>query len=275
MSRSRGWCFTINNWTSIDQDQLAAISGSYQYLVVGKESGADGTPHLQGYLQYPQPKSLAQMKKILTRAHLEPTKGRPDQAADYCKKDGDYFEDGTCPLAPQQKGAKEKRRWDEIRIAAEEGRIEDIPDDIRFNSPKLIEYHYRRAQKKIKLADTDAQHLWYYGAAGTGKSRKAREDHPDAYLKMCNKWWDDYDSHATVLIEDFDKNHSVLCHHLKIWGDRYPFPAEIKGGKIDIRPGLIIVTSNYHPSDIWSEDQDLSPILRRFKCVKFNKNPFP
>jgi len=273
MSRSRGWCFTINNWTAEDEEQLAALAGSYQYLVFGKETGDEGTRHLQGYVQYSTLKSLAQIKKLLPRAHLEETKGRPDQAADYCKKDGDFFEDGTCPLAPKAKGDKEKRRWDEIRIAAEEGRIEDIPDDIRFNSPRLIEYHHSRAQKKIKLPDTECQHLWYYGEPGTGKSRKAREDHPDAYLKMCNKWWDDYDNHATVLIEDFDLSHDKLCHHLKIWGDRYPFPAEIKGGKIDIRPALIIVTSNCHPTDIWNNPKDLTPILRRFKCIKFLKPP--
>ena len=43
----------------------------------------------------------------------------------------------------------------------------------------------------------------------------------------------------------------------------------IKGGQITLRPQLIIVTSNYHPKEIWTSPKDLDPILRRFKCESF------
>ena len=211
------------------------------------------------------------MKEVHPTAHWEPQRGTPQEASDYCKKEGDFYECGNIPMSQEKKGEANAERWEAARQAVREGRIADIPADIVIHLSKL-EYAVSREQlAERSLADTEEPMLWYYGASGTGKSRKARTDNPTAYLKMCNKWWDGYNGQEVVIIEDFDIEHHVLCHHLKIWADRYRFPAEVKGGKIDIRPKQIIVTSNYHPRDIWTDARDLDPILRRFQIVHFDK----
>lgn len=116
---------------------------------------------------------------------------------------------------------------------------------------------------EVKSEQKDVR--WYYGLSGAGKSRKAFEEFPNAYRKMCNKWWDGYTGQDAVIMEDIDPTHKVLGHHLKIWTDRYPFICEAKGDASAPNFKTFIVTSQYHPSEIFEDAQTQAAILRRFK----------
>ena len=90
---TRNVCFTINNYT--DED-IALFTNWDQitYLVYGREVGESGTPHLQGYCEFKSPKKWSTIHKKFPRAHVESRHGSAPQAAEYCKKDGDYTEAG-------------------------------------------------------------------------------------------------------------------------------------------------------------------------------------
>ena len=271
MTRSRAYCFTLNNYS--EEEHSSLLSTPCSYLVVGKEVGAEGTPHLQGYIYFTLQKTLSSLKKINPRAHWEVAKGDSLQNYTYCTKEGDFQEVGTRPLTPAERskkgGQSQVEKWMSIKASARQGKLDEI-------DPKIYVLHYRSLLAIAKdnapmPADADdTTGYWYWGASGTGKSRAARSENPGAYLKMCNKWWDGYKDEEVVIIEDFDKAHAVLGYHLKIWADRYAFPAEIKGGKINIRPKKIIITSNYHPESIWEDENTLQPILRRFQIKLFS-----
>ena len=66
---SRGWCFTLNNYSQEEQEALRNVTCAY--MVFGRERGDEGTPHLQGYVHLQHQKTLTAMKKIMPRAHLE------------------------------------------------------------------------------------------------------------------------------------------------------------------------------------------------------------
>ncbi len=265
----RNFTFTWNNYPEDCESKLRALKG-VKYAIYGRESGDSGTPHLQGTICFKNARTLEQVIKKLPGCHVEVCIAL-HHSIEYCQKDGDTVEWGTAPKTPKQKGEDEQQRWKRIREACEEDRMDDVEDKVRFTHYKACEHFRSQGAKRRRLPDTEATHQWYYGRSGTGKSSKARTDHPEAYLKMCNKWWDGYDNEKHVIIEDFDKKHDVLCHHMKCWADRYAFMAEHKGGARKIRPEQIIVTSNYHPEEIWFTESDLEPILRRFKVTEFKK----
>lgn len=279
--KSRGWCFTINNWT---EDEFYLVKNTNcTYLVMGKETApGSGTPHLQGYCYFRTPKSLPSVKALSgwPRAHLEIARGTISQAVDYCKKDGAWVECGTQPTdvavaratGSANGGAANADRWRAALTQAELGMEVEDPQ-INFVFYKAVNYHREKFLKSQRnLADTEVQMLWYWGEPRSGKSRKARQDHPNAYLKMCNKWWNNYINEEVVIIEDFDRAHDCLGHHLKVWADRYKFQAEYKGGSFVIRPRLIIVTSNWSIPAIWTEPETMLPLMARFKQVQFFKD---
>lgn len=267
LPRSRSYCLTLNNYS--DEEYQNLISTPCNYLVLGKERGIEGTPHLQGYIHFTIQRPLSFVKKISARAHWEIAKGDALQNFEYCSKENDFVEVGKRPMTAKERGQTQIQKWNAIKASARQGKLDEIDAQVYVTHySSLLKIAKDHAPMPDDAIGTTG--VWYWGESGTGKSRAARSENPGAYLKMCNKWWDGYQGEQVVIIEDFDKNHGVLGYHLKIWADRYAFPAEIKGGKINIRPLKIIVTSNYHPESIWECSNTLEPILRRFEIKLFS-----
>lgn len=274
MSQSRRWCFTLNNPTPEDLDRIEAMMECAQYGVVGDEVGASGTPHCQGFVFLKMRKTLGGMRQFLPTAHFEIARGTIAQASDYCKKDGKFREYGTFPEEPAKTGADaERNRWKRIREEVTLAGVEAVTDDCAYIT------HYANLKSIAKdhpLPVGEAAGLtgiWYYGVSGAGKSRRARTEYPVHYAKNCNKWWDGYTGQDSVIIDDWDPSHACLGHHLKIWADRYPFNAETKGGSVMIRPKRIIVTSQYHPDQIWADEPTQDAIRRRFTVILVGDQP--
>jgi len=279
-SQVLNWCFTLNNYTQGDETKIRGYALIYaKYCVYGKEVGACGTPHLQGYIELNERLRLNQLKAALEleTIHLEPRKARGHQAADYCKKDGDFWEHGEAPPVPKN-GTDSKKRWRDVFENCQAGNWTYLQQEepyLWLMNEKKMRSHYR-CDKGISELDNE----WIYGPTGTGKSRQARDRYPDAYIKDAStQWWDGYNGEDVVIIDDLDKYHVKMGYYLKVWADHYAFPAQIKGGQMMARPKKIIVTSNYHPSEIWQDATTVDPIKRRFKLVHqslpFNLPPLP
>lgn len=267
--RSRGWCFTLNNYTEDEFNAIKQICCTY--LVVGEEVGEqEGTPHLQGYVYFETLKSFKQVKIYIPRAHIEIQKGRYDANFSYCTKEGKYFEKGVLPVydkaARGQKGNEsEQKRWLDAKELAKAGRIDELPADIYWRFYRTAKEIARDNMPKKEDAE-DVTGIWIHGPAGCGKSKLAREmSKGEFYPKLANKWWDGYQGQDYVVLDDLDPKHDCLGYHLKLWSDRYAFIGETKGGAIMCRPKFIIVTSQYTIEEIWpNEPATVEALSRRF-----------
>lgn len=268
----KNWCYTLNNWD--DTDVVRLKSTPCKYHVIGNEVSDSGTPHLQGFIIFEKTKRFNAVRKLLgTRCHIEAMAGTSFQAAEYCRKDEDYWEQGDLPMDKAAIGKKEKKRWEEAWEHAKKGEVEEIDPDIRvrmYSTLKRIEKDY---QTPVEDAP-DVTGEWIWGVAGVGKSRLARQENPGAYTKAVNKWFDGYQGEEVVIIDDIDPSHNYIAYYLKIWSDRYAFIAEIKGGGVRIRPKKIIVTSQYPIEEVFQEEATREALNRRFKVrhlVDFNQ----
>lgn len=270
-NKSRGYCFTINNWTAWDVADIERLRDTCEYYVFGREVGECGTPHLQGFVRFKNPVSFTTIKTALPRAHIEKQRGDGPSAAAYCKKDGDYEEFGI--LAAEKRSTAD--RWRFIIDCAERGDLDSIKSEYPGDYLRLFDKLHRIRQRTRRIIDGPLEHEWWYGPTGTGKSRKVWEDYPDHFAKQLNKWWDGYDDEDVVVIEEWAPRNECTASALKIWADRYPFPAEVKGGTLRrIRPRKIIVTSNYTIDQCFERAEDREPIKRRFKQVHFPRTPW-
>lgn len=262
------WLATLNNPDVEHQEYLEGYHTKHgaDYVVGQLEKGSEGTVHLQFFVHFPKAnkKRLAAMKKLDQRVHWEPV--RVNNGADnYCMKEETRME-GPWEFGVRPVKRNSKTDWDRVFEEAKAGNFDAIPAPIRVK-------HYgnlvKIAKDHITPSDSaDVRGTWIYGEAGIGKSRKAREDFPDFYPKLCNKWWDGYLGQKNVIMDDIGLEHKVLGQQLKIWGDRYGCVLETKGGALGSAFDNFVVTSQYSIEDIWSEDpKTVAALKRRFKQI--------
>lgn len=276
-NRYRAWCFTLNNYTLIEEDHIKnVITRLARYVIYGYEIAPDtGTPHLQGYVYFNNAKQRKAVSKLLPRAFLTPANGSVESNQIYCTKEAKGgFEFGEPPMdqdmARRKGGAGNAARYSTAIDLATQGKM----DEIKESDPQLYLLHGPRLESLYKPhtvpLDGDLLHEWWVGPSGTGKSRLLWELYPNHFAKKLNKWWDGYRHEEVVAIEEWSPKNDCTASALKQWADRYPFSGEIKGSTLQkLRPKKIIVLSNYTPQQCFLNSEDLDPILRRFTVINF------
>ena len=149
--QSIAFCITINN----PEGNETVLMETCDFLrggIVGKEIGANGTHHLQGYVQCKRKMRWStfrnKMKKLLGGpvSHIEPARGNVDENVKYCSKDGDFVEWGKFT------GQGHRTDWEAVNEMIEEGKGDY---EIQQKYPNLFATSYKGI---AKMRDNKTMH---------------------------------------------------------------------------------------------------------------------
>ena len=258
--RSRTWCLTINNYSSVDVETLKGLKTVY--IIVGDEIGENQTPHLQVYFRKKSQTTFSAIKKIFPTAHIEVAKGNDTQNREYCSKQSILYEAGEI----SQQGKRTDIEMVRDAVLGGESMRDIVTHAKSVQSVRMAEITLKYYEKKRTWKP---QVYWYYGATGTGKTFQAHQKSIDPYVSMdTGQWWEGYDAHSHVIIDDMRKDFMKFHQLLKLL-DRYPYQIECKGGSRQFLAKQIIITSCYHPRDLFDTREDIQQLIRRIDEIIF------
>ena len=256
-------------------DLLRGSSRVSFYVFQLEEAPQTKRLHLQGYCRFNKPIELPGLKKLFAPfvPHFEACQGNEKQNIDYCTKPESRI-DG--PWQWGELGAPGKRN--DIAIAREivttGGRLREVVEQVNsYQAMKCAELMLKYCEQERRFLPTVK---WYHGATGTGKTRTASEEFPEAWISARNlKWWEGYDAHTAVIIDDFRKDFCTFHELLRIL-DRYPYRVETKGGSRQLLAQNIIITCPWAPDILFlnRSAEDIGQLMRRISEVKlFGSEP--
>lgn len=266
-NKHRSYFFTWNNYPEDAYDNIKQyIIDNVQYGLLCKEvAPTTGTKHLHFYFYFKHQKAFDSMKEKFPKANIQAAKGSAqDNRIYHSKTDPDFFEFGEQP--------RQGKRTDlqQVLTSVQSG------ENIREIIPKLT------SVQSVKFAETCMKYYeqkrnfkplvkWLYGKSGTGKTKYAYQNYEDLYSVMITdnlKWWEGYDKHKNVIIDDLRPGDIEFTRLLRLL-DRYEFRVETKGSTRQMLAEVIIITSAFHPQKFVPPNEEEEQLLRRIDKIIF------
>ncbi len=258
---AKDWCFTINN--PLEKDWNKVWNFDYHYLVFQVEVGEEGTPHLQGFVQWNEKIRLSALKKFHKRAHWEKRRGSASEASHYCKKPVDECTCKHCDglerfdLEVYEDGNISEDPVAELATALSVMKAKGLSHTIERYPAVFVRYHAgmeKLATFYSKKRDFVSQVTVCWGEPDSGKTRYAMLG-PSPYVLAAfggegqADFFGDYrpDEHQTLVVDDFYSSWRFTTF-LRVC-DRYPTEVHTKGGFRQLLVSHIVFTSNLSPNE--------------------------
>nr|QXP07620.1 MAG: replication associated protein [Arizlama virus] len=245
----------------------------HQYMCWCDDLTKEGKFHKHYYIELSKQMRLNTIKKYDPTAHIEGRKGSQQDAIDYImhpNKPGksNQHEDGVRRLQGQRMDLLEAKK-----AAMTGGMRAILGQEVECNGQaiRVVEkmLTYLEPQRNWEMSV-----IWIWGKSESGKSRLAKEIGDEYFTKEQtywksdgNRWWDGYDQHTYVIIDEFRSTWWDAGYMLSLL-DRYPKRVEYKGGYRSFLARCVAITSIFPPERImqaWNEPKE--QLLRRITEV--------
>lgn len=237
-----------------------------------------GRLHCQAYFRYASHVAVSRVRGLFpSHDHVEQAKGSEADNIRYCSKAETRV---AGPYSFGEPAAPGKRSdFVAVRELVNEGKtIAEIIDvSTSYQSVRTAEL-LLKYKEKTRDPNTPPDVRWYHGQTGTGKTRAAFEEFPNAWVSACDGvWFDGYDHHSVAIFDDFRKGFCSFAILLRLL-DRYPYRVMVKGGSRQWVPSVIIITCPWAPDVLYESrsGEDIGQLMRRITTVKlFGDEPTP
>lgn len=263
MANQLNWCFTDNapEKDSTGEYLCPVDPAQFKYFVAQVETAPEtGHIHWQGYVQLHKKARLSGVQKLFPHGvHLEPSKGKPHQAALYCQKLETRLP-GTEPIIFGTLSYSGKRNdivtlRDEIKKGKTFRELTEN-DDLLSSLSRHMKFHDRLRLTIMPPIKHDRKFILLYGKPRSGKTTFAFEHYAktdDFYVTPLSNgtaWFDGYDGQKYVLFDDFDGAASgVKLDFILRLLDKWPVMVPTKGSHAWFNPDIVMVTTNLKPSE--------------------------
>ena len=266
----RQWIGTLNNYTDEDVVNFRAwCEKNTTYSICGYEvAPTTGTPHLQSFHQMRGTPKFAAFKVLFPSVDVTPV-GKDNGCVAYCAKEGKVaFEIGEYV---KKTPGKRTDREELAQLALSGATMMELAQ----SNPVGVMTYGQGLQRLVSLSEKPRDRnipkivKVYFGATGTGKTRKAFDEFEDPYIwePSMNHWFDGYSGHKQVILDEF-RGQLPLGMLLRLL-DRYPMRVQYKGGSTQFVADEIIITSPMHPRE-WYRDvvnDRIEQLLRRITDI--------
>lgn len=260
--KGRKFFLTVNNYSPQEWWDACDIVHKCKYGICCKEVGELGTPHIHIWVHFENARTFNSIQKKFKRANIQQGMGR-DSDQVYLKKGGDFVEFGE----PEKQGQRNDIHKVKEVISAGGGMkeiIEEVNSYQAIRGGELL-LKYLETPREIKPIEV----IWFYGKAGTGKTKTVFDTEVNPFTPTTFKWWEGYDGHKVVLVDDWRPTWCSFVDLLRLT-DIYPFRIQNKGGSRQVKYNKIYFTSDGSPLDYFSNlpEDELEQLNRRITLLK-------